>query len=126
MYFYNVDITTTQYCFISALFTPNQRLQDFLDKKKNNLKPIFLVEDLTNPKTKKTAYRSLKPFSGIFMVVTIVTGQFYVSRAVTGDIICVFSLRTANPQRGKEADPGPPSFSLSYKKISSSSNEVKR
>lgn len=39
---------------------------------------------------KKIAYRSLKPFSGIYMVVNKATGQFYIGSDVTGNIYMRF------------------------------------
>ena len=85
---YNVNITTIQYLSIPAVITPSTRLQNIIDKQ--NIKPILLFEDLTNPTVKKTAYRSLKPFSGIYMVVNLVTGQYYIGSAVTGNLYMRF------------------------------------
>lgn len=46
----------------------------------------MVFEDLTNPDTKKLAYRTLKPFSGIYLVVNLVNGKYYIGSAVTGNI----------------------------------------
>lgn len=62
----------------------SHRLQSFLDK--HNIKPVIVFEDLTNPDTKKLAYRTLKPFSGIYLVVNSVNGKYYIGSAVTGNI----------------------------------------
>ncbi len=88
MCFYNIDITNIQYFSIPTLIVPSTRLQSILYK--HNIKPILLFEDLTNPDTKKIAYRSLKPFSGIYMVVNLVTGKYYVGSAVTGNLYMRF------------------------------------
>lgn len=47
---------------------------------------MIVFEDLTNPDTKKLAYRTLKPFSGIYLVVNLINGKYYVGSAVTGNI----------------------------------------
>ena len=86
MCFYNIDITNIQSLSIPTLIIPSTRLQSILDK--HNIKPknrIFfclLFEDLTNPDTKKIAYRSLKPFSGIYMIVNLVTGKYSVGESL--------------------------------------------
>lgn len=46
----------------------------------------MVFENLTDPNTKKTASRTLKPLSGIYMVVNLVNGKKYVGSAVTGNI----------------------------------------
>jgi hypothetical protein len=91
MCYYNIDITTIQYLSIPVLITPSTRLKNILDKQ--NIKPILVFEDLTNSTVKKTAYRSLKPFSGIYMVeayASLVTGEYYVGSAVTGNLYMRF------------------------------------
>jgi len=88
MYFYNIDITYIQCLSITLFITPSTRLQNILNKQ--NIKPILVFEDLTNPTTKKTAYRSLKLFSGIYTVVNLATGQYYVGSAVTGNLYMRF------------------------------------
>ena len=60
------------------------RLQQFITH--HNLKPVLAFEDLTNPKTKKTAYRTLKPFSGIYLIANLENNKCYVGSAVTGNI----------------------------------------
>jgi group I intron endonuclease len=84
MYFYNVDNFSIQYASISLPFVCSNRLLNFLDK--HNIKPVIVFEDLTNPDTKKLAYRTLKPFSGIYLVVNLINGKYYVGSAVTGNI----------------------------------------
>lgn len=88
MYIYNVDTTTIQYFSIPTLITPSTRLKTILDK--YNIKPVLLFEDLINSDTKKIAYRTLKPFSGIYMIVNLVTGKYYVGSAVTGNLYMRF------------------------------------
>jgi hypothetical protein len=41
----------------------------------------MVFEDLTNPDTKKLAYRTLKPFSGIYLVVNLVNEKYYIGSA---------------------------------------------
>lgn len=82
LFFNNVDISSIQCALPSIVCSP--RLQQFIDQ--HNIKPVLVFEDLTNPKTKKTAYRTLKPFSGIYLVVNLVNGKCYVGSAVTGNI----------------------------------------
>lgn len=84
VYIYNTDITTIQYVSFSIPVISSSRLKNILHK--HNIQPILVFEDLTNPSTKKSAYQSLKPFSGISIVVNIVTGQYYVGSAVTGNL----------------------------------------
>lgn len=69
MCFYNIDITYIQCLSITTIVTPSTRLRNFIEK--HNIKPF---EDLTNPDTKKKASRSLKAFSGIYIIVNLVTG----------------------------------------------------
>lgn len=88
MYSYDVNITTIQYLSITPLTTPSPRLLNFLEKK--NIKPIFFFADLINPDTKKIAYKSLKPFSGIYIVVNLVTGEYYIGSAIIGNIYMRF------------------------------------
>lgn len=88
MYIYNVNITDIQSLSISTVVTHNTRLKNILDK--HNIKPVLLFENLTNSDTKKIAYRSLKPFSGIYMIVNLVTGKYYVGSAVTGNLYMRF------------------------------------
>lgn len=88
MCFYNIDITTIQYLSIPTLITPSTRLKNILDK--HNIKPVLLFENLTHSDTKKIAYRSLKPFSGIYMIVNLTTGKYYVGSAVTGNLYMRF------------------------------------
>ena len=88
MCFYNIDITNIQSLFIPTLLIPSTRLQSILDK--HNSKPILLFENLINPDTKKIAYRSLKPFSGIYMIVNLATGQYYIGSTITGNLYMRF------------------------------------
>jgi len=81
--FFN-DVSNIQYVSISLPIACSNRLQSFLDK--HNIKPVMVFEDLTNPDTKKLAYRTLKPFSGIYLVVNLVNGKYYIGSAVTGNI----------------------------------------
>lgn len=81
--FFN-DVSNIQYASISLPIACSNRLQSFLDK--HNIKPVMVFEDLTNPDTKKLAYRTLKPFSGIYLVVNLVNGKYYIGSAVTGNI----------------------------------------
>jgi len=59
-----------------------------------NRAPRLLFEDLTNPDTKKIAYQSLKPFTaratGIYMIINLVTGKYYVGSAVIGNLYMRF------------------------------------
>jgi group I intron endonuclease len=74
-----------------SLGTPvisSQRLQQFLEK--HNIKPVLIFENLADPSTKKVAYRSLKPFSGIYLIVNLVNGKYYVGSAVTGNLYMRF------------------------------------
>lgn len=80
--FFN-DVSNIQYASISLPIACSNRLQSFLDK--HNIKPVMVFEDLTNPDTKKLAYRTLKPFSGIYLVVNLVNGKYYIGSAVTGN-----------------------------------------
>ena len=50
----------------------------------------LLLEDLANPDTKNIAYQSLKPFSGIYMIINLVTGKYYVGSAVIGNLYMRF------------------------------------
>lgn len=90
--FYNVDISTIQSFSILPLASPlvitNTRLQTFLEKK--DIHPILIIDDLLNPITKKIAYRSLKPFSGIYIIVNIITNDYYIGSAVTGNLYIRF------------------------------------
>jgi group I intron endonuclease len=81
--FFN-DVSNIQYASITLPVACSHRLQSFLDK--HNIKPVMVFEDLTNPETKKLAYRTLKPFSGIYLVVNSVNGKYYIGSAVTGNI----------------------------------------
>jgi hypothetical protein len=81
--FFN-DVSNIQYASISLPIACSNRLQSFLDK--HNIKPVMVFEDLTNPDTKKLAYRTLKPFSGIYLLVNLVNGRYYIGSAVTGNI----------------------------------------
>jgi group I intron endonuclease len=81
--FFN-DVSNIQYASISLPIACSNRLQSFLDK--HNIKPVMVFEDLTNPDTKKLAYRTLKPFSGIYLIVNLVNGKYYIGSAVTGNI----------------------------------------
>ena len=71
VYFYNVDLSIITYLSIPLIITPSRRLQQFLDKK--NIKPILVFEDLSNINTKKVAYQTLKPFSGIYIIINLQT-----------------------------------------------------
>lgn len=84
MCFYNVNALSIQYESISLPIVCSNRLLSFLDKQ--NIKPIIVFEDLTNPDTKKLAFRTLKPFSGIYLIVNLFNGNYYVGSAVTGNI----------------------------------------
>ena len=84
LYFYSVDVFSINCACVLPPILCSPRLQQFINK--HNIKPVLVFEDLTNPKTKKTAYRTLKPFSGIYMVVNLVNGKYYVGSAVTGNI----------------------------------------
>lgn len=88
MYFYNVDITNIEYLAIPTMTTASVRLKKILDK--HNINPVYLVEDLTNPDTKKIVYRSLKSYSGIYIVVNLVTGKYYVGSAIVGNLYMRF------------------------------------
>ena len=88
MCFYNIDITIIQYLSIPTLITPSTRLKPILDK--HNIKPVLLFENLTNSETKKIAYQALKPFSGIYMIVNLITEKYYVGSAVTGNLYMRF------------------------------------
>ena len=81
--FFN-DVSNIQYASISLPIACSNRLQSFLDK--HNIKPVMVFEDLTNPDTKKLAYRTLKPFSGIYLLVNLVNRKYYIGSAVTGNI----------------------------------------
>lgn len=81
--FFN-DVSNIQYASISLPIACSNRLQSFLDK--HNIKPVMVFEYLTNPDTKKLAYRTLKPFSGIYLIVNLVNGKYYIGSAVTGNI----------------------------------------
>lgn len=81
--FFN-DVSNIQYASISLPIACSNRLHSFLDK--HNIKPVMVFEDLTNPDTKKLAYRTLKPFSGIYLLVNLVNGKYYIGSAVTGNI----------------------------------------
>lgn len=76
MSFFNVEVSSLQYASISLPIVCSNRLQSFLDEHK--IKPVIVFEDLTNPETKKLAYRTLKPFSGIYLVVNFTNGKYYV------------------------------------------------
>ena len=78
------DVSSIQCVSILLPIVCSPRLQQFIDK--HNIKPVLVFEDLTNPKTQKTAYRTLKPFSGIYLVVNLINGKYYVGSAVTGNI----------------------------------------
>lgn len=86
MSFFNADVSSCllQYASISLPIVCSNRLQDFLDE--HNIKPVMVFEDLTNPDTKKLAYRTLKPFSGIYLVVNLANRKYYVGSAVIGNI----------------------------------------
>lgn len=84
MCFYNVNALSIQYESISLPIVCSNRLLNFLDKQ--NIKPIIVFEDLTNPDTKKLAFRTLKPFSGIYLIVNLFNGIYYVGSAVIGNI----------------------------------------
>ena len=102
--FYIVDVSSIQCaCFLPPILC-SPRLQQIINM--HNIKPVLVFEDLTNPKTKKTAYRTLKPFSGIYLVVNLVNGKYYVGSAVTGNIYMrmhkhLFSLGTRKCTSGK-------------------------
>uniref|UniRef100_UPI002A807268 GIY-YIG endonuclease n=1 Tax=Pappia fissilis TaxID=1040649 RepID=UPI002A807268 len=82
--FYNVDVSSIQCTCVLPPIVCSPRLRQFINM--HNIKSILVFEDLTNPETKKTAYRTLKPFSGIYLVVNLVNGKYYVGSAVTGNI----------------------------------------
>ena len=82
--FYIVDVSSIQCACVLPPILCSPRLQQIINM--HNIKPVLVFEDLTNPKTKKTAYRTLKPFSGIYLVVNLVNGKYYVGSAVTGNI----------------------------------------
>ena len=82
--FYIVDVSSIQCACVLPPILCSSRLQQIINM--HNIKPVLVFEDLTNPKTKKTAYRTLKPFSGIYLVVNLVNGKYYVGSAVTGNI----------------------------------------
>ena len=77
------DVSSIQCVSVLLPIVCSPRLQQFIDK--HNIKPVLAFEDLTNPK-KNTAYLTLKPFSGIYLVVNLVNGKYYVGSAVTGNI----------------------------------------
>ena len=78
-----LDVSSIQCVSVLLPIVCSPRLQQFIDK--HNIKPVLAFEDLTNPK-KNTAYLTLKPFSGIYLVVNLVNGKYYVGSAVTGNI----------------------------------------
>ena len=102
--FYIVDVSSIQCACVLPPILCSPRLQQIINM--HNIKPVLVFEDLTNPKTKKTAYRTLKPFSGIYLVVNLVNGKYYVGSAVTGNIYMrmhkhLFSLGTRKCTSGK-------------------------
>lgn len=84
MSFFKGEVSSLQYASISLPIVCSNQLQSFLDE--HNIKPVMVFEDLTNPDTKKLAYPTLKPFSGIYLVVNLANGKYYVGSAVTGNI----------------------------------------
>jgi group I intron endonuclease len=84
MSFFNAEVSSLLYASISLPFVCSNRLQSFLDE--HNLKPVMVFEDLTNPDTKKLAYRTLKPLSGIYLVLNLADKKYYVGSAITGNI----------------------------------------
>lgn len=76
------------YLSVSSPLITSQRLQQFLEK--HPIKPVLVFENLADTATKKVAYRSLKPFSGIYLIVNLVNGKYYVGSAVTGNLYMRF------------------------------------
>lgn len=85
---YNIDINIFQYSSISWFITSNLRIQQFI--KNNNIKPIIILDDLTNPNSKKIASKYLKPFSGIYIIVNLITGEYYIGSAIIGNLYMRF------------------------------------
>lgn len=69
-------------------FGCSPRLQTVLGKHK--IKPVFVFEDLVNTLTKPLVRRSLKSFAGIYMVVNLSDGKFYIGSAITGNLYSRF------------------------------------
>jgi hypothetical protein len=67
------------YLSLSTPLITSQRLQQFLEK--HQIKPVLVFYNLADPATKKVAYRSLKPFSGIYLIVNLANGKYYVGSA---------------------------------------------
>jgi hypothetical protein len=80
----NIDFNNVLYLSLSTPVITSQRLQQFLEKHK--IKPVLVFENLADPYTKKVAYRCLKPFSGIYLIVNLANGKYYVGSAVTGNL----------------------------------------
>ena len=76
------------YLSVSSPLITSQRLQQFLEK--HQIKPVLVFENLADTATKKVAYRSLKPFSGIYLIVNLANGKYYVGSAVTGNLYMRF------------------------------------
>lgn len=86
--FDNIDLTSVLYLSFATPVATSQRLQEFL--KKHNIQPVLIFENLTEPATKKVAYRSLKPFSGIYLIVNLENGKYSVGSAVMGNLYMRF------------------------------------
>jgi group I intron endonuclease len=65
-------------------------LNDFVNK--YNIKPFLVFENLNSPDIKKLAYRCLKSFAGIYMIVNLKNGngKFYIGSAIKGNIYMRF------------------------------------
>lgn len=63
-------------------FTPSLKLRNILSK--NNMKPLRRWENLNQPEAKQEVQKNLKNIGGIYAVVNLITGDFYIGSAVTG------------------------------------------
>ena len=54
--------------------------------KKSNITPMFIIENLDDISTKKLAYKHLRPYSGVYLIVNLKTNKFYIGSAIKGNL----------------------------------------